>query len=127
MLGIYELAKLNGYTEADMQYFFDQASRKFLGDKFTDKTQSFFRKIGKTLGGKKGEEAVNKLIELDRKILAKEGKAIGNTANRIVKKTTGVDSRKVGDKTVDKIAQVQKNVRAKQEEKKKQKELKMKY
>ena len=56
--------------------------------------RKFCAKIGKTFGGKRGEAFVNKVINHDRKFYNNEGKTAGNVVHNVVKKSTGVDTRK---------------------------------
>ena len=99
--------RLAEYTDEDTQYLFDGISRGLFGDKATNKIQNGARWLGKTFGGKKGEAFVNKAINLDRKFYNNEGKTAGNAVHNVIKKVTGVDTRKLGDQAVNLVENIQ--------------------
>nr|WP_315048500.1 hemagglutinin repeat-containing protein [uncultured Leptotrichia sp.] len=98
---------LNEYTNEDIQYLLDGVSRGLFGDKATNKIQNGARWLGKTFGGKRGEAFVNKVINHDRKFYNNEGKTAGNVVHNVVKKSTGVDTRKLGDQAVNLVENIQ--------------------
>ncbi len=121
LLTFQEIARLNGYTEEEIQLAVDGALRGFLGDKFTNKIQATAVDIGKKIAGEKGESVVKKLIEADKKFFNEEGRKVGSAVRKAVKTATGKDTHKLGDKAEAKITQIQKNAKARQQEREKAK------
>ncbi|BBM53290.1 hypothetical protein JMUB3935_2277 [Leptotrichia trevisanii] len=99
--------RLAKYTNEDMQYFLDGLLRGIGGDKAVNKLQDTTRKGVSKFFGKSGENAVNYVINLDKKFFNNEGKAVGNAIHNGVKKGTGVDTRKLGDQVVNVVENIQ--------------------
>ena len=108
MLTVQEIARLNGYTDEQMQEFFNEFMEGLVGKKNWRKIKNGVQANVKRVPivGAATSKILTKVSQVDRKIAPKAGMRAGVATRRTVKKRTGIDTEKAAGKAIDKISQI---------------------
>ena len=108
MLTVHEIARLNGYTDEEMQEFFNEFIEGVVGKKNWRKIKNGVQANVKRVPivGAATSKILTKVSQVDRKIVPEAGTKAGVATRRTVKIRTGIDTEKVVGKGIDKISQI---------------------
>ena len=108
MLTVQEIARLNGYTDEQMQEFFNEFIEGVVGKKNWRKIKNGVQANVKRIPivGAATSKILTKVSQVDRKIAPEAGTKAGVATRRTVKIRTGIDTEKVVGKGIDKISQI---------------------
>ena len=108
MLTVHEIARLNGYTDEEMQEFFNEFIEGVVGKKNWRKIKNGVQANVKRIPivGAATSKILTKVSQVDRKIAPEAGTKAGVATRRTVKIRTGIDTEKVVGKGIDKISQI---------------------
>ncbi len=108
MLTVHEIARLNGYTDEQMQEFFNEFIEGVVGKKNWRKIKNGVQANVKRVPivGAATSKILTKVSQVDRKIVPEAGTKAGVATRRTVKIRTGIDTEKVVGKGIDKISQI---------------------
>ena len=108
MLTVHEIARLNGYTDEEMQEFFNEFIEGVVGKKNWRKIKNGVQANVKRVPivGAATSKILTKVSQVDRKIVPEAGTKAGVATRRTVKNGTGIDTEKVVGKGIDKISQI---------------------
>ena len=108
MLTVQEIARLNRYTDEQMQEFFNEFMEGLVGKKNWRKIKNGVQANVKRVPivGAATSKILTKVSQVDRKIAPKAGMRAGVATRRTVKKRTGIDTEKAAGKAIDKISQI---------------------